>query len=106
MVLIDESFAKMDEQRAKAVLDYLAKTMNFQVIFIMPTKAAGAFQAVLTHKFVFVKIPSQQAVGELRTLTHVDIQEIKQQSTHELFQQHREQIQQQVARQFYQKHDR
>jgi len=99
-VLIDESFAKMDEARAKAVLQYLNETMNFQVCFIMPTKAAGAFQPLLSHKFVFVKIASTQGPGEMPTLTHVDGQVIKKHNTENLWQQHRRQVEQDVSQAF------
>jgi uncharacterized protein YPO0396 len=40
--MIDESFSKMDEARCKAVLDYLCGTLGLQVIFVVPTKSAGA----------------------------------------------------------------
>lgn len=95
-VLIDESFAKMDETRAKSILRYLTEGLNFQVNFIMPTKSAGAFQPIITDKMVFVKIKSKQAPGEMGTITHVDCQKINREAVEKLWQDHREQVRQNV----------
>lgn len=90
VALIDETFAKMDERRAKEVLAMLSGTMRLQVIFVMPTMRAGPFHPLATHKFVFSKVPTPRAVGELKTMTLVDEQVINREATQRLFDQHRQ----------------
>jgi energy-coupling factor transporter ATP-binding protein EcfA2/predicted transcriptional regulator len=100
MVLIDESFAKMDEQRAKAILTYLNNVLKFQVIFIIPTKSAGPFQPLLTNQFVFSKIRSTAAPGELSTIVQVQDQTLNQEAVDRLWEARREQVKQRVILDF------
>lgn len=90
--LIDETFAKMDERRAKEVLAMLSSTMRLQVIFVMPTMRAGPFHPLVTHKLVFSKVPSPRGAGELKTVTLVDEQVVNREATQQLFDQYRQQV--------------
>lgn len=100
MVLIDESFSKMDEQRAKAILKYLSNALKFQIIFIIPTKSAGPFQPLLTNQLVFSKIRSTNAPGEMSTIIEVQEQFLNQEAVNRLWNARREQVKQQVLLDF------
>lgn len=56
-VFMDESFSKTNENRAKEILDYLNKTMGFQVVFAMPTKHIGSFLNLDLDGYHFTKMP-------------------------------------------------
>lgn len=100
MALIDESFKLMDETRAKSILNYLTKTLKFQIIFVMPTKAAGPFQPMLTNKWVFSKVASANAPGEMSTIVQVQDQRLNQESVEKLWQERREEVKQEIRVQF------
>lgn len=105
-VLIDESFAKMDEMRAKEVIGMLSKTMGFQVVFIMPSKASGPFMPLVTHKMVFSKVRSTSAPGELKTVTYVDQQTLNEEAVARLWEAHRQRVRTQVIKNFEEKRAR
>ena len=105
-VLIDESFAKMDEMRAKEVIGMLSRTMGFQVIFIMPSKASGPFMPLVTHKMVFSKVRSTSAPGELKTVTYVDQQVLNEEAVARLWDAHRQRVRTQAIKSFEEKRNR
>jgi len=72
MVLVDEAFSKMDETRSREVIGYLTETLGLQLIFIMPTSKCGPFLDLISNEFVFAKVPSEQARGQLHTRVLVD----------------------------------
>ncbi len=98
-VIIDESFAKMDEIRARGVLEYLSKTLNLQVLFIMPSKSAGAFKDMVNHEYVFSKVPAS-GNGELRTLTYVNHLILKQDEIRKAWEAYRQEVRRQAAIEF------
>ena len=100
VALIDETFSKMDERRAKEVLAMLTGTMRLQVIFVMPTMRAGPFHPLATHKLVFSKVSTPRVVGELKTMTLVSEQVVNREATERLFEQHRQQVRTKVTQQF------
>jgi len=100
MALIDESFKLMDETRAKSILNYLTNTLKFQIIFVMPTKAAGPFQPMLTNKWVFSKVPSANAPGEMSTIVQVQDQRVNQETVEKLWEERREHVKEEVRAQF------
>jgi len=100
MALIDESFKLMDETRAKSILNYLTNTLKFQIIFVMPTKAAGPFQPMLTNKWVFSKVPSTNAPGEMSTIVQVQDQRVNQETVEKLWEERREHVKEEVRAQF------
>lgn len=99
-VIIDESFAKMDEIRARAVIEYLSKTLNLQILFIMPSKSAGAFKDVVNHEYVFSKVPSAQAIGELKNTTFVNHLVLKQDAIKKAWEEYRDEVRKQAALEF------
>lgn len=101
VLLIDESFSKCDEFRAKQVIEYLAQSLGIQVIFIMPTKSAGPFFDIIDQKTVFSKILSPStALGELNTVVHVDSQKVNHKLVKDLWERHRSFVAQQAAIEF------
>jgi uncharacterized protein YPO0396 len=100
VLLIDESFSKCDEFRARQVINYLAGSLGIQVIFIMPTKSSGPFFDIVDRKLVFSKILSPSALGELKTVVHVDSQKVNQELVKGLWDRHRSLVAQQASLDF------
>ena len=100
MVIVDEAFMHMDETRSREVIGYLTETLGLQLIFIMPTSKAGPFLELVSNQFVFSKVPSSQAVGELNTRVLLDRQQLNRDKVAELWAQHRRVIRQQGALEF------
>jgi DNA repair exonuclease SbcCD ATPase subunit len=100
MVIVDEAFMHMDENRSREVIGYLTRTLGLQLIFIMPTSKAGPFLDLVSNQFVFSKVPSATPVGELATQVLVDRQQLNVDRVEELWAQHRRVIRQQVALDF------
>lgn len=71
MLASDESFAKMDETRARAVLRFLGEHMGLQVICAMPTTKAGALQDEFDRQYSFTRM-GVTGNGELDFMTDVD----------------------------------
>ncbi|NVK41558.1 MAG: hypothetical protein HWE39_09975 [Oceanospirillaceae bacterium] len=71
MVLIDESFAKMDGPRSREVITYLSNTLGFQVIFVVPTIKMGTYVNLVNRQFEVIKTISPHRRGELDTLVTV-----------------------------------
>lgn len=95
MVIVDEAFMHMDENRSREVINYLTRTLGLQLIFIMPTSKAGPFLDLISNQFVFSKVPSPVKVGELNTRVLVDRQHWNTDRVAELWAQHRRVIRQQ-----------
>lgn len=91
-VMIDESFSKMDETRCKAVLDYLSGTLGLQVIFVVPTKSAGALHDHVDQLFQVTKFSLEHPRGELKTGVMVTPTVLKKNRVAELWQQKRNAI--------------
>lgn len=88
-VMIDESFSKMDEARCKAVLDYLSGTLGLQVIFVVPTKSAGALHDHVDQVLQVTKFLQEHPRGELNTGVMVTRTELKKNKVAELWQRER-----------------
>lgn len=99
MVLVDEAFSKMDESRSREVIDYLTNTLGLQLLFIMPTSKCGPFMDLISHEFVFAKVPSAPR-GELRTRVLVDRKQCNRTRIVELWARHRRTVQQQAELDF------
>ena len=90
----------MDETRSREVIGYLTQTLGLQLIFIMPTSKAGPFLDLVSNQFVFSKVPSPVAIGDLNTRVLVDRQQLNKERVAELWAQHRRVIRQQGALDF------
>jgi hypothetical protein len=99
MVLVDEAFMHMDEQRSREVIGYLTETLGLQLIFIMPTSKCGPFMDLISNEFVFAKVPSPPR-GELQTRVLVDRKVCNQEQIQALWAQHRRTIYQQAELDF------
>lgn len=100
MVLVDEAFSKMDEHRSKEVINYLTESLGLQLMFIMPSSKSGPFMDLISNQFVFSKVPTAQAVGELNTRVLVDRQQCDKEKIAQLMANHRRTIRQQAALDF------
>ncbi|HYQ72338.1 MAG TPA: SbcC/MukB-like Walker B domain-containing protein, partial [Gammaproteobacteria bacterium] len=88
-IVLDEAFSKMDEPRTAEVLRLFADSrFRFQVVFAMPTKNAGAFQPLLSHKYVFTRTKAAQPQGELPNRTLVKLELVNKDSTQALYERH------------------
>lgn len=99
MVLVDEAFSKMDEQRSREVIDYLTRTLGLQLIFIMPTSKCGPFMDLVSNEFVFAKVPSVPR-GQLRTRVLVDRRQCNRERIAELWANHRRTVHHQAELDF------
>ncbi|WP_086930465.1 ATP-binding protein [Agarilytica rhodophyticola] len=100
MVLVDEAFSKMDENRSREVIDYLTKTLGLQLIFIMPTSKSGPFMDLISHQVIFSKCPASKNIGELSTRVLVDRKVCNQEKIKILWSNHRKTIRQQAMLDF------
>lgn len=100
MVMVDEAFSKMDEDRSREVIRYLTESLGLQLIFIMPTSKSGPFLDIISNQFVFTKCPTQTPVGELRTRVLVDRKVCQQEQIARLWAQHRKVIRHQAMLDF------
>ncbi|MEJ2609272.1 MAG: SbcC/MukB-like Walker B domain-containing protein [Candidatus Thiodiazotropha sp.] len=99
MVLVDEAFMHMDEQRSREVISYLTEALGLQLIFIMPTSKCGPFIDLISNEFVFAKVPSPPR-GQLQTRVLVDRKVCNQKRIQDLWAQHRRTIYQQAELDF------
>ncbi|MEJ2618739.1 MAG: SbcC/MukB-like Walker B domain-containing protein [Candidatus Thiodiazotropha sp.] len=99
MVLVDEAFMHMDEQRSREVIGYLTEALGLQLIFIMPTSKCGPFMDLISNEFVFAKVPSPPR-GQLQTRVLVDRKVCNQEQIQALWAQHRRTIYQQAELDF------
>ncbi len=102
MVLVDEAFSKMDEARSREVIGYLTERLGLQLLFIMPTSKSGPFLDLISHQFVFAKIPllNGQRIGELQSRVLVDRQQLNRDRIQTLWANHRRVIRQQAELDF------
>jgi energy-coupling factor transporter ATP-binding protein EcfA2 len=99
MVLVDEAFMHMDEQRSREVIGYLTGSLGLQLTFIMPTSKCGPFMDLISNEFVFAKVPSAPR-GQLRTRVLVDRKVCNRERIQELWAQHRRTVYQQAELDF------
>jgi energy-coupling factor transporter ATP-binding protein EcfA2 len=92
MVLVDEAFSKMDETRSREVISYLTERLGLQLLFIMPTSKCGPFMDLISHEFVFAKVPSERLRGQLHTRVLVDRKQCNQERIKTLWANHRRSV--------------
>lgn len=84
----DESFAKMDETRARAVLSFLRDNLDLQVISAMPTMKSGALKDEFTREYSFTRL-SPVSNGELDFMSDLDERVFKNEKMRELWERQR-----------------
>lgn len=85
LVMIDESFSKMDEHRCRAVLDYLSTKLGLQIIFVVPNKSAGVLHDCVDQIFHVAKLRTEKARGELNTCVMINTNVLKKENVSELW---------------------
>lgn len=71
MVASDESFSRMDEARARAVLKYLRDSLDIQVISAMPTRGAGGLRPEFDREYSYSRVTVPEN-GELDFILECD----------------------------------
>lgn len=99
-VVMDETFAAMDEARSREVLQMLGDSLGFQVIFVIPSKSAGPFTPLVTNHYVVTKTPTRTPIGELHTITQVKYDVLKRDAVAKLFEGWLQQVQEQTLLKF------
>jgi hypothetical protein len=84
LLVNDESFSKMDEQRARAVLRFLRDNLGLQIISAMPTKAAGGLRDEFTREYSFTRA-MVDVNGELDFISDCDERVLKSDRMRELW---------------------
>jgi energy-coupling factor transporter ATP-binding protein EcfA2 len=102
MVLVDEAFSKMDETRSREVINYLTGSLGLQLLFIMPTSKCGPYMDLISHEFVFAKVPSEGLRGQLNTRVLVDRKQCNQERIQALWANHRRNVHHQAELDFMQ----
>jgi uncharacterized protein YPO0396 len=97
MLMIDESFGKMDEARSKAILKYLNKTLGYQILFVIPSKSSGPFHDVVDQVIEITKVESPKPRGELHTRVHTAINILNKERVARLWEQEKIQIRNQAS---------
>jgi hypothetical protein len=95
----DESFAKMDETRARAVLGFLRDNLDLQVISAMPTMKAGALKDEFNREYSFTRL-SPVPNGELDFMSDLDERVFKNDKMRELWQ-HQRAVAREKAKQLF-----
>jgi len=92
MVLIDESFEKLDENRSERVINYLNKELGLQITMAIPSSKAGPLLSYVNKKFSVTKYATIKAIGELFTYVEVFESVINQDNVTKLFNDKKQQI--------------
>lgn len=99
LLVNDESFSKMDEARARAVLRYLRDGLGLQVISAMPTRSAGGLRPEFDREYSYtrVKVPKN---GELDFILECDERIFRQDRMRELWERQRDDVREQARLKF------
>jgi hypothetical protein len=90
LLVSDESFSRMDELRAHAVLRYLRDTLGLQLISAMPTRGAGGLRPEFDREFSFSRAGVNDMNGELDFIIECDERHFKKDRMREMWEAHRE----------------
>ncbi len=99
LLVNDESFARMDETRARAVLGFLRDNLNLQVICAVPTMKAGAIRDEFTREFTFTRL-SPVENGELDFISECDSRELRPDKMRSMWEQQRRVAREQARMRF------
>ncbi|HYE34378.1 SbcC/MukB-like Walker B domain-containing protein [Methylocaldum sp.] len=95
LLVSDESFSRMDEPRARAVLKYLRDSMGLQLISAMPTKHAGALRPEFDREYSFSRMHTPNN-GELDFVSECDERIFKKGRMRELWEKQRQDVREQA----------
>jgi energy-coupling factor transporter ATP-binding protein EcfA2 len=71
LLVSDESFSKMDEARARAVLKYLRDVLGLQIVSAMPTRNAGGLRPEFDREYSYSRVAVPEN-GELDFILECD----------------------------------
>ena len=102
MVMIDESFGKLDENRSAQILKYLSSKLGLQILFILPGIKSGGFANKITNQIVISKTddPNPPENSQLKKRVIVDQQVLETENVFKLSETYRETIKQQTVMKF------
>lgn len=98
MMATDESFAKLDEERTRRLLEFFKDNLGLQLIVAMPTIKAGPLRNVFDREWTFSAVDCVH--GELTKRSEVQEKVFKKKALGELFDQHRAAVAAQTALEF------
>lgn len=90
LLVSDESFSRMDEQRARAVLRYLRDSLGLQLVSAMPTRGAGGLRPEFDREFSFSRAGVDEMNGELDFIIECDERHFKKDRMREMWEAHRQ----------------
>ena len=95
LLVSDESFSKMDEARARAVLKYLRDSLGLQIVSAMPTRNAGGLRPEFDREYSYSRVNVPQN-GELDFILECDERIFKQDRMRELWEAQRTEVREQA----------
>lgn len=95
MLASDESFSRMDEARARAVLKYLRDSLDIQVISAMPTKGAGGLRSEFDREYSYSRLEVTEN-GEIDFVIEYDERIFKADRMRELWEKQRAVVREQA----------
>jgi hypothetical protein len=99
LLMSDESFSKMDETRARAVLRYLRDNLDLQVVSAMPTRNAGALRPEFDREYSFSRVNVDRN-GELDFILEPDDRIFRKDKMRDLWEAQRAQAREQARLEF------
>ncbi|SDP93037.1 P-loop containing region of AAA domain-containing protein [Rhodoferax sp. OV413] len=99
LLVNDESFARMDDAHARAVLEFMRDKLDLQVLSAMPTQKSNALRNEFNREYSFTRL-TPVANGELDFITDCDERILKPDKMRELWERQR-QIAREKAKQLF-----
>lgn len=99
LMVNDESFSKMDETRARAVIRYLNQTLGFQLISAMPTRAGTSLKDEFSREFSFSRMDAA-GMGEVNAVSQAQEKILNKDALRELWARQRAEVRAQAALDF------
>lgn len=96
LMVNDESFAKMDETRARAVIRYLNVTLGFQIISAMPTRSATSLKDEFNREISFSRMEAM-GMGEVNGVSQAQEKILKTDALRSLWEKQRETVREQAV---------
>jgi energy-coupling factor transporter ATP-binding protein EcfA2 len=99
LMVNDESFSKMDETRARAVIHYLNQTLGFQLISAMPTRSGTSLKDEFSREFSFSRMDAL-GMGEVNAVSQAQEKILNKDALRTLWDRQREEVRTQAALEF------
>lgn len=89
LLVNDESFARMDDAHARAVLEFMRDKLDLQILSAMPTQKSNALRNEFNREYSFTRL-TPVANGELDFITDCDERILKPDKMRELWERQRQ----------------